>query len=151
MDGKRNTMNSCAKCGKELPSQAMYCPYCGASVHEPARRKNKKTAVLLAVSLSWWTWLYTYKKDAWKFWLGLGLGVVSIGLLFAYIIKAFEDAMNLVDLAMSGSLSETQLAGSTSGWTNWVTIAQVAVFCIWVWSIVDTAVKGSQWYNSYYA
>ena len=66
---------------------------------------------MLAVSLSWLTWLYTYKKDAWKFWFGLGLGTVSIGLICIYIIKAFEDAMNMVDQAMAGSLSETQLVG----------------------------------------
>lgn len=101
--------------------------------------------------MSWLTWLYTYKKDAWKFWLGSGLGVVSVGLICVYIIKAVEDAMNLVGLATSGSLSEAPLAGSTSGWTTWGTIASVAVFSIWVWSIVDTAIKGSEWYNSYYA
>ena len=144
-------MNFCAKCGKELPSQAIYCPYCGIVIQQLARRKSKNTAVMLAVSLSWWTWLYTYKKDAWKFWLGSGLGVASGGLIFLYIIRAFEDAMNLVGLATSGSLSETQLVGSTSEWTNWATIASLAVFIIWVWSIVDTAVKGSEWYKSYYA
>jgi hypothetical protein len=42
---------------------AMYYP-------EP---KDKSVAVLLAVFLGCWTWVYTYKKDAWKFWLCLGL------------------------------------------------------------------------------
>jgi len=43
------------------------------------KTKDKTVAVLLAVFLGFWTWCYTYKKDAWKFWLNLGLTVVSIG------------------------------------------------------------------------
>jgi hypothetical protein len=39
--------------------------------------KNKATAVVLAVFFGFWTWLYTYKKDAWKFWLNLVLTVVT--------------------------------------------------------------------------
>ena len=129
----------------------MYCPACGAAVQQPARRKSKNTAVMLAVSLSWWTWLYTYKRDTWKFWLGLGVGVASVGLMFVYIINMFADAMNMVGLVTSGSLSETQLVGSISGWTNWVTVASIGGFGVWVWAIVDTAVKSGEWYNSYYA
>jgi len=151
IEKKRGNIIFCLKCGKELPPQAIYCLYCGAALQQLARRKSKNTAVMLAVSLSWLTWLYTYKKDAWKFWFGLGLGTVSIGLICVYIIKAFEDAMNMVDQAMAGSLSETQLVGSTSGWSTWGTIASVVVFGIWVWSIVDTAIKSREWYNSYYA
>jgi hypothetical protein len=43
------------------------------------KSKDKTAAVLLAVFLGLWTWCYTYKKDAWKFWLNFGLFVVSIG------------------------------------------------------------------------
>lgn len=43
------------------------------------KSKDKTAAVLLAVFLGFWTWCYTYKKDAWKFWLNLGLSLVSIG------------------------------------------------------------------------
>ncbi len=93
----------------------MYCPACGAAVKQPARRKNKNTTVLLAISLRWWTWLYTYKRDTWKFWLGLGIGVVSVGLIFAYIINVFAYAINVVGLATSGSLNKPQLVGNISG------------------------------------
>lgn len=40
--------------------------------------KDKTTAVLLAVFLGFWTWVYTYRRDAWKFWVGLG---VTVGLV----------------------------------------------------------------------
>jgi hypothetical protein len=42
-------------------------------------KKSKTTAVLLAVFLSFWTWVYTYKTDAWKFWLNLSLSILTLG------------------------------------------------------------------------
>jgi hypothetical protein len=38
-------------------------------------KKSKTVAILLAVFLGPWTWLYTYRRDAWKATLGLGLGL----------------------------------------------------------------------------
>jgi hypothetical protein len=46
----------------------------------PAIVKNKTTAVLLAVFLGFWTWVYTYQKDAVWFWLNLVLSVFTVGL-----------------------------------------------------------------------
>jgi hypothetical protein len=58
------------------------------------KEKDKTTAVLLAVFLCFWTWCYTYKKDAWKFWLNLGLGVVTVGhwLIVAWIWAVIDAA-----------------------------------------------------------
>ena len=58
---------------------AEMCVKCGARLMS-AGGKSKTTAVLLAVFLGFWTWLYTYRKDAWKFWLNLGLSVITLGL-----------------------------------------------------------------------
>jgi len=40
--------------------------------------KSKTTAVLLAVFLGFWGWLYTYKRDAAKFWISAAASVVLI-------------------------------------------------------------------------
>lgn len=45
----------------------------------PNMPKSKTTAVLLAVFLTFWTWVYTYKTDAWKFWMNLALSVLTLG------------------------------------------------------------------------
>lgn len=45
----------------------------------PIIPKQKTTAVLLAVFLTFWTWVYTYKVDAWKFWLNLVLSFLTVG------------------------------------------------------------------------
>jgi predicted RNA-binding Zn-ribbon protein involved in translation (DUF1610 family) len=93
----------CRSCGKELPNETdicmscgvrppvgnKFCPRCGVAVLPEAElcvnckmylskdEKSKATSVLLAVFLGWWTWLYTYKKDAWKFWIGLCVVIVG--------------------------------------------------------------------------
>ena len=76
----------CKNCGKELNGDPLYCPNCGVAVIESEARKikggkSKTVALLLAFFLSFWTWLYTYKKDAWKFWTGAGLWLINIGLI----------------------------------------------------------------------
>ncbi|MHB1460423.1 MAG: hypothetical protein ACYC1M_03980 [Armatimonadota bacterium] len=41
--------------------------------------KNKSTALILAVIFGHFTWVYTYRYDSWKFWLGLVLSVLTCG------------------------------------------------------------------------
>lgn len=52
----------------------------------PVERKDKTAAILLAVFLGFWTWLYTYKKDAWKFWLCLGLHLTIFNPLWTWLL-----------------------------------------------------------------
>jgi uncharacterized membrane protein len=84
--------------------------------------KRKITSILLAVFLSFWTWLYTYKKDAWKFWVGLGLNALYIFIIFVLM------AENVILPPM---------------------FLLVMVLGVWIWAIIDTAVKHEQWYKSY--
>ena len=68
----------CQSCGQIIKKEAVICIKCGVPVKRggflgPAIPKDKTAAVLLAVFLGIWTWVYTYKRDAWKFWLNLGL------------------------------------------------------------------------------
>ena len=73
----------CPACGASTNAQAVICIKCGAGLEAKPEihsktAKSKTGAILLAVFLGFWTWLYTYKKDAWKFWLGLGLAIVDV-------------------------------------------------------------------------
>lgn len=97
----------CRKCGSLMPDDAAFCQKCGAGVagtappsaqsvppapqppayynaayYPPRGGKDKTTAVLLAVFLGYWTWVYTYKKDALKFWLCLGWVLLDVVLFF---------------------------------------------------------------------
>jgi len=44
--------------------------------------KEKSTAVILAVILGYWTWLYTYRIDKFKFWICLILSIVTVGIFW---------------------------------------------------------------------
>jgi 4-hydroxybenzoate polyprenyltransferase len=43
------------------------------------RFKSKTVALLLAIFTAFFTWLYTYEDDSRKFWLNLGLTLVTLG------------------------------------------------------------------------
>ena len=49
------------------PAPAPAAAY-GQAVYSWRLPKSKTTAVLLAVFLGFQTWMYTYERDAWKFW-----------------------------------------------------------------------------------
>jgi hypothetical protein len=51
-------------------------------------RKDRTVSLLLAILIpfGFWTWLYTYKKDAWKFWLSLGLQITIFNPLWTWIL-----------------------------------------------------------------
>jgi cation transport ATPase len=76
----------CSSCGRAIKMQAVICVHCGVPVPGrsltvgAARPKSKTAAVLLAVFLTFWTWCYTYKRDAWKFWLNLVFSIVTLGI-----------------------------------------------------------------------
>ena len=70
----------CGNCGASITALAEICVKCGARIAPLSTdNRSKTTAVLLAVFLSYWTWLYTYKRNAWKFWLNLGLNILTVG------------------------------------------------------------------------
>ena len=83
----------CPMCGAPTNAQAVICVKCGAGFETKAESptktgKSKAASILLAVFLAFWTWLYTYKKDAWKFWVGLGLAIVDI--ILAVVTMGFS-------------------------------------------------------------
>ncbi|MCL4435030.1 MAG: zinc ribbon domain-containing protein [Actinobacteria bacterium] len=124
----------CGTCGAPLQGQSYQAgfqqypqqypgtgqPYAqGYGLVPVAPPKSKTAAILLAVFLSFWTWLYTYQRDASKFWLGLGLAVGGffLGMLLSFLIVPI--------------------------------IFLFAPFGVWVWAIVDTASKPDQYYLRY--
>ena len=50
--------------------------------------KNKETAYILAIMFGFWAWLYTYKRDATKFWISVGN--ILIFLIFSFILKWYS-------------------------------------------------------------
>ena len=73
----------CPSCGVAIKREAEICVHCGVRVGRPAAgAKSKTAAILLAVFLGFWTWLYTYREDSAKFWIGLSISIVNSILIF---------------------------------------------------------------------
>ena len=166
----------CRNCGKETPNQGEFCMSCGARpmagksfcqacaaptsplseicvkcgtrlIPQTAapgiaaqtggvNGKSKTVSILLAVFLGYWTWLYTYKKDHWKFWLSLGLSSLSAIVVVVAIIWGVADGFS-----------------SNSVWIVLIIVNVLIsiVSCgLWVWSIIDAAIKKDEWYSGYY-
>ncbi len=107
--GPLGALRPCPACGVAVLASASWCQNCGAEFFSP---RSKRTAVVLAVFLTFWTWYYTYRKDKAKFWLALALS--TLALFFPQ-------------------------AG----------LGYVILTCVWIWAVVDAAIKPVDWYRRY--
>ena len=80
----------CPSCGAVIKREAELCVHCGVRVgHTAAGAKSKTTSILLAVFFGCFTWLYTYREDSTKFWIGLALvilGAITVIFVVGYFI-----------------------------------------------------------------
>ena len=102
--------------------------------------KSKTVAVVLAVFLGFWAWLYTFKNNSLKFWITLGVfGVVFI-ITSAYSCSIITDSMNY------GGYGTNYFGGSFIGF---IIFTNIVSFGLWVWSVVDNAIKPESFYRDY--
>ena len=89
----------CRRCGNKIYEDTEICPSCGVRQIYQSNKvtKNKTTALLLAVFLSFWTWCYTYKKDAAKFWTGLLICIFLFWIFFIPVIIVW--IWSIIDVA----------------------------------------------------
>jgi len=81
-------------------------------------RRNKQTAVFLAIFVGPWTWLYTYNSDAWKFWLGIAIGYGS------FLSIAITEVTYLMPIAIIESLM------------------------VWLFAIIESASRNNEFYET---
>ena len=119
----------CYACGRGLIRSAVVCPGCGtpavASIEDPnatggfvpvqlegneIEPKSKSVAVVLAIFFGYWTYLYTYRLNAGKFWWYFSITVVLVVLtitipnlspLFASTILIVSAVIVILDTAMT--------------------------------------------------
>jgi hypothetical protein len=68
------------------PHQYMPQAYGAAPARSYATRKDRTAAVIFAVFFGCWTWVYTYKRDAWKFWLSVALSLTLFNPLWTWLL-----------------------------------------------------------------
>lgn len=127
MSAARNQLDGtvlCVACGNTILATDETCPKCltpqgykAKNGSQPAPKANRATvaapksktaAVLLAVFLSYWTWLYTYKASALKFWIAVGVSVlIAMPLTIAngsgFLITLAIQIWAIIDVAVKPS------------------------------------------------
>ena len=138
----------CQNCGVAVDPLAEICVKCGVRLAKPvvhgAGGKSKTTAILLAVFLSFWTWLYTYKRNSKKFWIGLAVFVVCIA-AFAYTYAVF-----LSDMSSSAYYDGDDLPPSFFAFLLATYGGGLVSFGIWLWALLNVVLKNDEWYRNYH-
>ena len=140
-------MATCQGCGRRLGQTDRFCNACGAPAgsghpayqsypqqssggYRPTSRKNKTISILLAVFLTYWTWLYTYKRDAWKFWLGLILSSLPIVVATFFMEFYVSNVSWLPDQLL-------------------IDLSYALPVTVWALAVIDTLRRNRQWYDYY--
>lgn len=150
----------CSSCGEPIKKEAVICIHCGVQVRPlipqrgnkasassglapfpaqlPASTKSKTTAVLLAVFLSYWTWLYTLQRDKAKFIIGLVSIPPTLYLRYYYGPDALE---YLYDL----NTRDPVLIFCR----DMIYLTALVIVGLWIWAIIESSVRSKNWYDSY--
>jgi|LakMenEpi03Aug12_release.lakeMendotaPanAssembly.Ray.scaffolds.fasta_scaffold510691_2 uncharacterized membrane protein YvbJ len=129
----------CPACGNGLIVTAVICPKCGSPVAGVATKgsREKSIAVIMAVFLSSWAYLYTYKYDAKKFWISTIAGtaplIISVIAFTVYEISYDEDVY--IPAEAIGELFSV--------------VWFFAALAIWITAIVVTATRDDSQYKNY--
>ena len=132
--------NFCSACGNSLLNTAVVCPKCGSPTpaYKPSSirsGKSKANAVVFAVFLGPWSWLYTYKLNGYKFWISLG---VSWLLFWTYFILYTRDVQNS-DYYVEFQPLTTVLR------LAWLSV----LFLSWLWALLENALKPREYFENY--
>jgi hypothetical protein len=142
---KEEHMPFCQNCGSRMEQTDSFCKSCGTPIGVQANqayqyqaslgqlstsRKSKIISILLAVFLTFFTWLYTFKRDGWKFWLGLVVSSLP-GLIAAIFLEFYiSDVSWLPDDLL-------------------IALSYLLPMAVWLWAIIDAATKKQEWYEHY--
>jgi len=118
----------CSNCGNIVKRGDICCSKCGVKLiwKEESNRvdsasKSKIVAIILSVFLGPWSWLYTYKKSAIKFWVMLGL-ILFFGILYYTPMP---------------------------GWFFISLFLYLLIFGSWLWALIDTVIKSESFFRNY--
>lgn len=112
----------CWNCGNGVSPLAEMCVKCGVRLNT-AGGKSKTSAVVLSVFLGFWSWLYTYKRNAWKFWLSLLLVIAAV--VGYFVLRSVLD------------------------WSPAFYLCLALPVIVWLWAIIDVSVRKSEFYEQY--
>jgi len=143
----------CPECGTPIKRGMPSCPYCHYHIRQSTDAglmpengppsgavKIKIAGVLLSIFFGYWSWLYTYSKNKNKFWISFGILAVLYLIIIIYSFSLIFSTLaygGYIDIFFSESLIGLNI------------FASILSFGIWVWSVVDNAIKPDNYYHKY--
>jgi hypothetical protein len=152
----------CTGCGNGLIETAAICPKCGtpvaaAKVVGTTAPKTKNTAILLAVFVGYWTYLYTFAKDKSKFWIFLAANSIASIITLITFISAAAESTKQAECIFVGSWDftydeanyDSSMCDMYQPNYSGVFIGMVIQLAVYVFIIVDRARKPQEFYSNY--
>lgn len=139
----------CPECGKPVKRNAVICVNCGIQIKEiktsPVKEntdnppaKSKGVAIVLAIFLGFWSWLYTYKKDFKKFWIYIGIFIAFIGVIIVV------SSMDFLFPNTTQQLTGVQALFASYGTWIWLFILSGNV-----WAFCNSVIRPENFYKNY--
>ena len=101
-------------------------------------------AVLLAVFLAGWAWLYLYQRCATKFWIFIVSYVATVAVaitVFVSVFNTFATECNVeVNTTCQPQFPTTLL---------WIVALSLVQLGFHVWAVIDVSTKSQSWYDNY--
>ena len=115
--------------------------------------KSKTVAIVLAVFLSFSSWLYTYEKNKRKFWIGFGVSLTRIAsgiTAFIVVLRPFVSDI-FIKQATGASLANIRaiIGAPGVGLVIWIWVLSLASLGIWIWGIIDNSIRSISFYDDY--
>lgn len=151
MNEKKEDEFYCPECGKAIKRRAIICPYCGVQIKELKTSsqsnnlkvepidapKSKVTAVVLAALFGYWSWAYTYGRNAKYFWIGFGISIF-LGIFFIPSIA----------VVTARKIGEATTADMLVAF--YFVLLGLWALGSWLWALVDNATKPNSFYENYH-
>ncbi|MHB8277404.1 MAG: zinc-ribbon domain-containing protein [Candidatus Humimicrobiaceae bacterium] len=91
----------CPECGKAIKRNAVFCEHCGIQIkplqNTTAKQevitipKSRRVALWLVLFLGFFSWLYTFRKDWWKFLISL-----AISFILSFVVRKNESVAFII-------------------------------------------------------
>lgn len=151
-----NPAKFCSACGNGLVETAVVCPSCGSPVValKLQATKKKSVAVVLAVFLGYWSWLYTPKKNLAKFFIALVASVIA-GVVISVnqsAISSWADGWTyclLSNIQEGTSYDCDSIYESNDSWSTFIQLGWATVVAIYVWSLIDNIRRTPEYFSNY--
>jgi hypothetical protein len=141
----------CSACGNKLISTAVICPSCGSPTSRYKDNTNggkrKSTAVILAVFFGYWSFLYTYSVDRFKFWCCLA-SLAILGGFWGFLYSQYQQ-----NYAVYEGCGEDGGGGNICANANLpgqvLLLVWIVQFIIWLISLLVVSTRDPDEYRNY--